>query len=45
MFVPAGTLTDGGEALRVIHHIFVGSKAPWDEIGDDGRQHEGKFIA
>jgi hypothetical protein len=45
MFVPAGTLTDGGEALRVIHHIFVGSRAPWDEIGDDGRQHEGRFIA
>lgn len=39
MFVPAGTLTEGGEGLRVIHHIWVGSKAPWDEIGDSGKQH------
>jgi hypothetical protein len=39
MFAPAGTITQGGEALRVRHHVWVGSKAPWDEIGDDGRQH------
>ncbi len=28
-----------GESLRVTHHIWVGSKADWDEIGDDGVQH------
>ena len=39
MFVPAGALSEGGEGLRVAHHIFVGSKAPWDVIGDDGKQH------
>lgn len=39
MFVPAGLLTEGGEALKVIHHVWVGSKAVWDEIGDAGRQH------
>jgi hypothetical protein len=39
MFAPAGAITHGGEALRVRHHVWVGSKAPWDEIGDDGRQH------
>ena len=39
MFVPAGLLADGGSALRVIHHIWVGSKADWDEIGDQGKQH------
>lgn len=39
MFVPAGLITEGGESLRVIHHIWVGSKAAWDEIGDSGRQH------
>lgn len=39
MFVPAGGLTEGAEALRVAHHIWVGSKASWDEIGDDGQQH------
>lgn len=39
MFVPAGLLADGGNALKVIHHIWVGSKAEWDEIGDQGKQH------
>jgi len=27
MFAPAGSLTQGGDALKVIHHIWVGSKA------------------
>lgn len=40
VFIPAGLLTEGGEALQVAHHIFVGSKAPWDEIGDAGQQHD-----
>ncbi len=39
LFVPAGTISEGGEALRVRHHLFVGSKASWDVIGDDGAQH------
>lgn len=39
MFIPAGLVTSGGEDLRVIHHVWVGSKAPWDEIGDAGKQH------
>ncbi len=39
MFVPAGTITEGGHRLRVAHHVWVGSKAVWDEIGDSGRQH------
>jgi hypothetical protein len=45
MFVPAGCITDGGDALKVAHHIWVGSKAVWDEIGDDGRQHAEAFRA
>jgi hypothetical protein len=45
MFVPAGTLTEGGDALRVIHHVWVGSKAAWDEIGDTGQQHVEAFRA
>jgi hypothetical protein len=45
IFVPAGSLTQGGDALKVIHHIWVGSKAPWDEIGDAGRQHPEGFRA
>jgi hypothetical protein len=43
MFAPAGCLTEGGAALRVIHHIWVDSKAPWDEIGDAGQQHPEAF--
>ncbi|MGQ0801033.1 MAG: GFA family protein [Pseudomarimonas sp.] len=43
MFIPAGTITQGGEALRVTHHIWVQSKAIWDVIGDAGKQHVEKF--
>lgn len=45
MFVPAGSITQGGDALRVIHHIWVGSKAVWDEIADAGKQHVEGFVA
>jgi len=38
MAVPAGLL-GGTTELKVIHHIWVGSKADWDEIGDHGKQH------
>lgn len=40
MFVPAGSITEGCEDLRVAHHVWVGSKASWDEIGDAGQQHD-----
>jgi len=43
MFVPAGLISDGGDALQVAHHIWVGSKAGWDEIGDNGKQHKEGF--
>ena len=39
MFVPAGLIEDEGESLKVMHHIWVDSKASWDEIGDAGRRH------
>ena len=42
-FIPAGLLAEGGAALRVMHHIWVNSKAPWDEIGDSGKQHPEAF--
>jgi hypothetical protein len=32
--IPAGLL-DGDPPLRVIEHIFVGSKAQWEAISDD----------
>ena len=43
MFVPAGLITAGGDSLNVKHHIWVDSKAVWDEIGDSGRQHREAF--
>ena len=43
LFVPAGLLPDDGAALRVAAHIFVDSRAAWDEIGDDGVRHPEAF--
>ncbi len=43
MFVPAGLISEGGENLKVAHHIWVDSRATWDEIGDDGRRHPEAF--
>jgi len=44
MFIPAGLLPGDTGSLKVKHHIFVGSKACWDEIGDSGKQHVGPFL-
>jgi len=43
MYVPAGLLSDADLTLKVAHHIWVGSKANWDEIGDSGKQHINGF--
>ena len=43
MYVPAGLITEGDENLKVAHHIWVDSKATWDEIGDNGEQHRQAF--
>ena len=45
MYVPAGLITEGDESLKVAHHIWVESKAVWDEIGDSGKQHLQSFEA
>ena len=39
MYIPVGTLISGHENLKVAHHIYVNSKASWEEIGDSGKQH------
>lgn len=39
VLVPAGGL-DGRPDLSVGQHIFVGSMAPWDAIGDDAPRHD-----
>jgi hypothetical protein len=43
MYLPVGTLTEGHENLKVAHHIYVNSKAPWEEIGESGKQHPEGF--
>ncbi|MEL7313253.1 MAG: GFA family protein, partial [Pseudomonadota bacterium] len=43
MFIPVGSITEGGQALAVAHHIFVDSKAPWDTWADDGLKHPEGF--
>ncbi len=39
MYLPVGTFSSGYENLKVAHHLFVGSKAQWEEISDSGKQH------
>jgi hypothetical protein len=43
MYVPAGLIEEGADSLRVAHHIYVDLKAPWDIIGDSGKQHNRSF--
>ena len=43
MYIPAGLITGGGDNLKVAHHIWVDSKATWDEISDKGKQHQQAF--
>jgi len=45
MYVPIGLLTTGTGDLKVVHHLFVDSKADWDVIGDSGKQHKAGYIA
>ncbi|WCL54738.1 GFA family protein [Gimibacter soli] len=45
VFIPAGLIAGGAEKLKVAHHIWVGSKAPWDEINDEAKQHPEAFIS
>jgi len=45
MYVPAGVIRSGAESLEVLHHIWVGSRAAWDVIGDQGRLHPEAFSA
>lgn len=43
MFIPAGLLPGAGLSLKVKAHIWVHSRAEWDEIGDEGRQFAERF--
>jgi len=43
MYIPVSLLNNADKLLKVAHHIFVGSKASWEVIGDSGKQHMGAF--
>ena len=43
MFIPAGLFSSPTDDFRVAHHIWVESRAAWDEIGDAGKQHPEEF--
>ncbi|TQV74280.1 GFA family protein [Exilibacterium tricleocarpae] len=43
MYVPVGTLTSGDEKLKIAHHIWINSKADWEEICGSGKQHSEGF--
>ncbi len=45
MFIPAGLIAEGGEELRIAAHLWVGSKAGWEEIGGTAEQHPEGFRA
>lgn len=42
-WIPAGLLDQQTPGIKVGAHIFIGSKASWDVIGDAGVQHAGHF--
>ena len=42
-FIPAGLITGEAQPELVSDHIFVESKAPWDEICDHGTLHPQAF--
>ncbi|MGI9328945.1 MAG: GFA family protein [Pseudomonadales bacterium] len=39
VWIPIGSL-DEHPTLKVVEHIYVESKAPWEVIGDDAPQHK-----
>lgn len=39
MYIPVGTIKNGDDNLKVVHHLYVNSKSTWEEIGDSGEQH------
>ena len=43
MFVPAGLFLGDDQPLRISNHIWVDSRAPWDEIAGSGKHHPEEF--
>jgi hypothetical protein len=43
VFIPAGLLPGSGLGFKVQAHIWVHSRAEWDEIGDEGQQYPERY--
>lgn len=43
MFIPAGSLTEGADALQVVHQIYTDSRAPWVDLCPNGTKHPEGF--
>ena len=43
LFIPVSLLDSGHDQLSIKHHIFVDSKACWEEIGMIGKHHKEAF--
>lgn len=39
MYIPASLITSDTSNLSVTHHLYVGSKASWEEIAGSGKHH------
>uniref|UniRef100_UPI0018DCD358 GFA family protein n=1 Tax=Gilvimarinus agarilyticus TaxID=679259 RepID=UPI0018DCD358 len=39
MYIPASLLTSDDSTLRITHHLYIGSKASWEEIAGGAKQH------
>ena len=42
-YVPVSLLDSGSENLKVQGHLFVDSKAPWEEIAGNAKKHKEGF--
>lgn len=42
-YIPVSLLDSGDEHLKIQGHLFVDSKAPWEEIADNAKQHKNNF--
>jgi len=42
-YIPVSLLDSGYENLKVQGHLFVNSKAPWEEIAGNAKQHKNNF--
>lgn len=43
LYIPVSLLDTGYEGLKIEHHLFVDSKAPWEEVTSEAKKHKDNF--